>query len=302
MRHGQSLSALTARLLVQLEGYLGERKPDFILGHGDTTTCFATALASFYHQIPFYHVEAGLRTNRLENPFPEEFNRQCVSSLAQHHFAPTPLEEQNLVATGISPRLITVVGSTVHDAIDLIMRKGETSSNELPFTLLGGQKIVTVTLHRREGLNSLEGTLQGIRVVSQARKDALFICPIHPNPRVQSIFKDCLSGLDNVRLVDPLSYPAFLNLLMRTKIILTDSGGVQEEGAFFGKPTLVARTETERRDGMTEGHVSLIGTDAGGVISSLNEFLDKDEAPRARRPVGRCASELIADQIVRMVQ
>lgn len=290
MRPGQSLSSLTARILTGLEAYFEASRPDVVLGHGDTTTCFATALSSFYHQIPFLHVEAGLRTHRIDSPFPEEFNRQNVASLASHHFAPTEVERQNLINEGISDSSISIIGSTIHEAVDLM--KSSLSNNEtLPFRLPMDKKIVTVTLHRREGLNSLDQTLEGVRLTAKERPDTVFICPVHPNPNVQAAFRGCLSGLENVHLVDPLSYPDFIRLLLRTDLVLTDSGGVQEEGSFLGKRILIARSETERRDGMNEGLVSIIGTSRDQIYSQLTQHLETS------RPA---ATEIIAEYIEQM--
>ncbi len=298
MRPGQSLSSLTAKLLTGLEEYFKNRAPDVVLGHGDTTTCFATALSSFYHRVPFYHVEAGLRTFRIETPFPEEFNRQSVTPLAQHHFAPTEKERKNLLNDGIKPSSITVIGSTVHEAVELI-RETIDEKNQLPFELPENKKIVAVTLHRREGLHTLETTLNGIRLAAQTRKDALFICPVHPNPLVQSIFKKCLSNIDNIRLVEPLSYPAFIKLLLQTQLVLTDSGGIQEEGSFLGKRILIARNETERLDGIKEGLVSIIGTSTDQIFSNLNENLNLVEDSFRIGKAKKYATEIIADHIER---
>jgi UDP-N-acetylglucosamine 2-epimerase (non-hydrolysing) len=300
MLPGQSLSSLTARLLTGLEEYFKRRTPDVILGHGDTTTCFATALSCFYHRVPFYHVEAGLRTFRIETPFPEEFNRQSVAPLAQHHFAPTETERTNLINDGIKSSSITIIGSTIHESVELI-RDTSNEKNQLPFKLPENKKIVTVTLHRREGLHSLETTLNGIRLAAQTRKDALFICPIHPNPLVQSAFKKCLTDLDNVRLIEPLSYPAFINLLLRTQLVLTDSGGVQEEGSFLGKRILIARNETERLDGIQDGMVSIIGTNTDQIFSNLDKNLNiAEKSFRVEKPK-KYATEIIADHIDKAV-
>lgn len=299
MNAGQSLSSLTAKLLTQLEDYFKNQKPDLVLGHGDTTTCFTTALSCFYHKIPFFHVEAGLRTYCLNTPFPEEFNRQSVAPLAYHHFAPTEIERENLLKDGIKSSSITVIGSTIHEAIELIRTKHE--RNELPFELPKEQKIVAVTLHRREGLYSLENTLEGIRLAAQARQDALFICPVHPNPLVHSAFKKCLSNLNNVRLVEPLSYPAFINLLLRTQLILTDSGGVQEEASFLGKRILIARSETERLDGIQEGLVSLIGTSPDQIFLNLDTNLDRSAPTTYLGKPKKYATEIIVDQIEQAV-
>jgi len=301
MKPGQSLSYLTSTLLTRLEGCLNAQKPDLVLGHGDTTTCFTTALSCFYQRIPFFHVEAGLRTYLLETPFPEEFNRQSIAPLARHHFAPTAIERQNLLNEGISSSSITVTGSTVQDAVELIKVEKSPIKNSLPFALPLDRKIVAVTLHRREGLHSLENTLHGIRLAAEAREDALFICPIHPNPIVQSTFQKCLVGLENVKLVQALDYASFIKLLLKTHLILTDSGGVQEEASLLGKKTLIARTTTERDDGVKEGLVSLVGVDAEHIFSSITQNLDNDiPVVRFYKPEQQ-PSQIITDYIERAI-
>jgi len=296
MRAGQSLSSLTSTLLTQLEGCFNDEIPDLVLGHGDTTTCFTTALSCFYHRIPFFHVEAGLRTHLLDTPFPEEFNRQSIAPLARHHFAPTETERQNLLNEGIGISSITVTGSTVHDAVDLIRTKNS-PKNSLPFELPQDRKIVAVTLHRREGLHSLENTLHGIRLAAEARKDALFICPIHPNPIVQSVFRKCLVDLENVKLVQALDYASFIKLLLKTHLVLTDSGGVQEEASFLGKRTLIARTKTERDDGIKDGLASLVGVNPEHIFSSISKNLDYDSASVCFNRLEKRSTEIITDYI-----
>lgn len=298
MRVGQSLSALTARLLTQLEDSFAVKKPDLVLGHGDTTSCFSAALSCFYHKIPFFHVEAGLRTYRLETPFPEEFNRQSVAPLARHHFAPTEIERQNLLKEGVPSSSITVIGSTVHEAVEMVQGK-KSNRPRLSFDLRDRQKIVTVTLHRREGLSTLENTLEGVRLAAESREDALFVCLVHPNPLVQTAFRKCLSDIKNVKLLEPLNYSAFIQLLLRTQLVLTDSGGVQEEAAFLGKPILIARTETERLDGIQQGLVTLVGTSPEQISKNLNENLDRNVSPTNLKRPAQFATEIIADCIQR---
>lgn len=300
MKPGQSLSSLTSALLTQLERTFSHQKPDLVLGHGDTTTCFATALSCFYHRIPFFHVEAGLRTHLLDSPFPEEFNRQSIAPLARHHFAPTEVERQHLLNEGIGSSAITVVGSTVHDAVELIRTKCAPSETPFPFELPSDRKIVAVTLHRREGLHSLEDTLHGIRLAAESREDVLFICPIHPNPAVQAAFKKCLTDLENVKIVPALEYGSFIQLLMRTNLVLTDSGGVQEEASLLGKRTLIARDHTERDDGIRDGLVSVIGASPDKIFASIRQNLDQD-SPLIRRSITeKRPTEIITDFIERM--
>lgn len=299
MRPGQSLSSLTAGLLTQLENRFRESKPDLILAHGDTTTCFATAVSSFYHRIPFFHVEAGLRTHHLCSPFPEEFNRQTIAPIADHHFAPTLLERENLLQDGIIDSAITVTGSTVHEAVAAMQTQASPASLNVSTS---SQPVVVVTLHRREGHNTLEQTLNGVRAAANERRDTLFVCPVHPNPIVRSAFDSILGNLPNVQLSDALPYPQFIALLLRSQLVITDSGGIQEEAAFLGKSVLLARQETERRDGIDTGLVRLTGTATDRVRDSLLEGLAR---PAIRVPVPRPvaqASQMIADQVERALR
>ncbi len=270
MRPGQSLSKLTARLLVKLENHFKHHRPDLVLAHGDTTTCFATALSSFYQQIPFFHVEAGLRSYHLNSPFPEEFNRQSVAPMAHHHFAPTELEKINLINDGIQDHKITVTGSTVHDAIHIIKTKNR-NADHIPD--IGTRPTVVVTLHRREANQAMQQTLTGLKHVAIERPDVMFICPIHPNPNVQNAFRSILGGHENIKLLDPLPYAEFISLLMKSNLVVTDSGGVQEESVYFGKRVLLARAETERRDGLDSGLVQLIGHDVEFTRRSIKQAL-----------------------------
>jgi UDP-N-acetylglucosamine 2-epimerase (non-hydrolysing) len=297
MRPGQSLSALTARLLTQLEDLFKTHRPDIVLGHGDTTTCFATAMSSFYHQIPFFHVEAGLRTRCLHSPFPEEFNRQTIAPLAKHHFAPTIVEKQNLLHEGVSDFDITIAGSTVHDAVRLMLEKHMPTDG-----MREDAPLIVATLHRREASHSLFNTLTGIKAAALARPDALFVCPVHPSPLVRSTFHEVLGSLDNVSLTDPMEYPRFLSLLMRASLVVTDSGGVQEEAAFFGKKVLLARQETERLDGIQSGLVSLVGLQPENIRDSILSGLKENSvSPVIANQTGLSASEIIADKVKRFI-
>jgi UDP-N-acetylglucosamine 2-epimerase (non-hydrolysing) len=301
MKPGQSLSELTAQLLLKLEEYFKTQKPHLILAHGDTSTCFATALSSFYHQIPFFHVEAGLRTYRLTAPFPEEFNRQSITPLATHHFAPTETEQANLLREGVPSSRITVTGSTVHDAVRTIRM----NSPELNLVQKkSSAPLVLVTLHRRETSSSLPSTLQGLREAALKQSDALFICPVHPNPVVQSTFKACLGDMKNVLLTEPMEYPRFISHLMQANLIMTDSGGVQEEAAFLGKRVLLARSETERFDGIRSGLVSLMNINPKNICNSILNELKKARSESEDVPeyqTASCASQIIAEKVLRLV-
>ncbi len=302
MKAGQSLSQLTARLLIKLEEHFAGDKPDLVLAHGDTTTCFATAISSFYHQVPFFHVEAGLRTYRLNSPFPEEFNRQTIAPIARHHFAPTELEKENLLRDGVSPSLITVTGSTVHEAVQTMISKENPASSITFPELTESRPLVVVTLHRREATESLQNTLHGLKGAASSRPDALFICPVHPNPLVQNAFRTYLKDVDNVILTEPLEYPQFVSLLMRSHLIVTDSGGVQEEAAFLGKKVLLARSETERADGLESGLVKLVGLNPENVRNAVLHELScgtSDKYHEAKSSPH--ASEIITNEVQRVV-
>jgi len=297
MKPGQSLSSLTAKLLLGFEKYFKEERPDLVLAHGDTTTCFATALSSFYHRIPFFHVEAGLRTRRLDSPFPEEFNRQTTAPIASHHFAPTSVEQENLLSDGISPEAITITGSTVHEAIRAVRSKNIESDTER-------RPIVLVTLHRRESAGSLQNALRGLKLAAMKRPDVLFVCPVHPSPGVQRAFQACLNGQDNISLRPPMEYSKFISLLMRADLVVTDSGGVQEEAAFLGKRVLLARAETERADGLGSGLVKLVGMNSEAIqkavqreLSCPNPVVFRPERNNSQPP----ASEIIACEVMRAV-
>ncbi|RYZ94802.1 MAG: UDP-N-acetylglucosamine 2-epimerase (non-hydrolyzing), partial [Proteobacteria bacterium] len=250
MRPGQSLGRLTARLLVKLESALVATAPNLVIGHGDTTSCLAAAMASFYQKIPFFHVEAGLRSGKLNAPYPEEFNRRSVAPLATHHFANSTRERENLLADGIDERKITVTGSTIEDALYHLKPPDLRPVRSRP-------RNVMVTLHRREGLQALDAILEEVALAAEMRPEIHFLCPLHPNPAVRFAFHCALGALPNVSLTDPMPYANFLNALSRADLVITDSGGVQEEAALLCRPVLLARDETERSDGIKSGLVAL---------------------------------------------
>jgi UDP-N-acetylglucosamine 2-epimerase (non-hydrolysing) len=294
MLKGQSLSSLTSKLLLSLENIFAESKTDLVLAHGDTTSCFATAVSSFYNHIPFFHVEAGLRTRLLNSPFPEEFNRQTVTQIASHHFAPTETEKKNLLIDGISDSAITVTGSTVHDAVDLMGVERDLSIGEKN----SARKIVVVTLHRREGVDSLPLLLQQIKHAACEHLETVFVVPVHPNPAVQEIMAKNLSGVENIQLTAPMAYPRFLALLLKSSLVITDSGGVQEEAAFLGKRVLLARDTTEREDGVLSGLVTLVGTSSKNLQEQVAGALRARVLPATSiSPRVRSASQIIASHV-----
>jgi UDP-N-acetylglucosamine 2-epimerase (non-hydrolysing) len=300
MSPGQSLSRLTSALLLKLESYFEEHRPDLILAHGDTTTCFATAVSSFYHQIPFFHVEAGLRTHRLFSPFPEEFNRQTIAPIASHHFAPTDVEKENLLRDGVSASDITVTGSTVHEAVNLIRSRANVSQD---LVLGQSRPVVVVTLHRRESAGSLQNVLQSVKTAALSRSDAVFICPIHPNPSVQEAFQSSLKGAENIILTEPLAYGPFISLLLRADLVVTDSGGVQEEAAFLGKKVLLVRSETERQDGLQSGLVQMVGLNPEYLQASIQQSLSSSSFGARSHPTSyqASASQMISEQVLKVV-
>jgi UDP-N-acetylglucosamine 2-epimerase (non-hydrolysing) len=303
MRHGQSLSGLTCSILQGLETAHRQRRPDLVLVHGDTTTCFTTALSCFYQGIPVAHVEAGLRTYRLDSPFPEEFNRQSVARLACCHFAPNEEARQNLITEGVSSSQICVTGgSTTIDAIRQIT--SSFSIEPLPPRLAGrpSQKLSLITLHRRESDGeTLRALLTGIREAAQANSDTLFVYPVHPNPGVKHAAHEILRDVSNVRLTPPLEYRVFIQLLLRSQVVLTDSGGIQEEATYLGKKVLLLRERTERSEGIEEGLVRLAGTHPESVKSAISLALQcGDERSRALpHPSGVSPSRIIADELRR---
>ena len=271
MEEEQSLDGLTARLLTQITQLLREERPDLLLVHGDTTTAFAAALAAFYLEIPVGHVEAGLRTGDLAAPFPEEFNRVAVDRLSKWHFAPTPRAAANLLRERCPPESIQVTGNTVVDAMKLTLRE-DFSHPVLAWA--GERPLVLMTIHRREGLDALAELFASLRTLIQAHGEAAFCFPVHPNPRVRRLACGLLGGLDNLMLSNPLEVRAFHNLLARCALVLTDSGGIQEEAAVLGKQVLVLRDATERPEGIAGGLLHLVGREQGALEKNFAALLE----------------------------
>ena len=281
MQPGQNLHDLTARVVSNLRPVLMQRQPDVVLVHGDTTTSFGAALASFYCGIPIGHVEAGLRTGDLTAPFPEEGNRLLVDRLTQFLFAPTQKAAQNLRDEGLSDRNISVTGNTVIDALLWMRENVETLS--APQKIYGSastifenpqQKVVLVTGHRRESFGAgFEQICQAIKKIAIAHPDVQLVYPVHLNPKVQEPVYRLLSNLSNVHLIGPLDYQNFVRLMDRATIILTDSGGIQEEAPSLKKPTLVMRDQTERPEGVTAGVLQLVGTDVHRIFTATHRLL-----------------------------
>jgi UDP-N-acetylglucosamine 2-epimerase (non-hydrolysing) len=275
MYPGQSLSLLTSRVLDHMDLALGRIKPDMVLVQGDTTTVFATSLAAFYRKIPVAHVEAGLRSHDMLNPFPEEGMRRLTTVLTEINFAPTPLARTMLLKEGVSPQKITVTGNTVVDSLHYILRK--------PFSCLGtplegidfdNYRTILVTCHRRETLGKdLEEICLALLDIIKEFPDVRVVYPVHLNPEVQSTARRILSDVDRVHLIPPLDYLTFVNLMKRTHLILTDSGGLQEEAPTLCKPLFVLRRVTERPEAFNEGLSKVIGTSREAIVKETSHLL-----------------------------
>lgn len=283
MAAGQTLFDITSRAMLGLDKVLTEAKPDIVLVHGDTTTTFAGALAAYYHQTTVGHVEAGLRTHNKFSPFPEEMNRKLTGSLADLHFAPTSTAQQNLLTEAIAPENIFVTGNTVIDALHQTVREDFAFEDELLRRIdYKNKRIVLVTTHRRENLGEpMRHVYKALRRLTEEFADVEVVFPVHKNPKVREVVREELGGLSKVHLIDPLDYEPFANLMHRSYLILTDSGGVQEEAPALGKPVLVLRDTTERPEAVTAGTVKLIGTDCERVYAEARQLLiDKKEYSR----------------------
>lgn len=272
MQERQTLFDITTRVLQGMKDVLEKEQPDAVLVHGDTSTTFAAALACFYLQIPVGHVEAGLRTYNLLSPYPEEFNRQCVSILANWNFAPTPLSRENLIREGKKPESIYVTGNTVIDALKTTVRENF-SHPDLEWA--GDSRLILLTAHRRENLGKpMHAMFRAIRRVVEEHEDVKALYPIHMNPVVREAADEELSGCDRIRLTEPLEVLDCHNLMARSYLILTDSGGIQEEAPSLGKPVLVMRDTTERPEALEAGTVRLVGTDYGKIMTEVSALLD----------------------------
>ena len=307
MRQGQDLYDVTSKVLVGMRDVLKEACPDVVLVHGDTTTSTATALAAFYQRIPVGHVEAGLRTRNIYSPWPEEINRQITSRIATFNFAPTPLSRRNLLEEAVDENKILVTGNTVIDALRLVVDRIHSDSGlgkELEDRILehgydtgrlAARRLVLITGHRRENFG--EGFISicdAIRDLGSKYKDVDFVYPMHLNPNVRKpihqVFGEDLHGLGNIFFIEPLEYLEFVYLMERSAVVLTDSGGIQEEAPGLGKPVLVMRDTTERPEALEAGTVKLVGTDYGKIVGEVSSLLDDKEAyekmARSANPYG----------------
>ncbi len=275
MQPNQTLTALTSRVLTGMEDILPVEIPDVVLVQGDTTTVMAVALACFYHKIPIGHIEAGLRTWDLMNPFPEEMNRVMTGKFAQWHFAPTNGSRENLLKEGVADARITVTGNTVIDALRIVTKK----NLSLNAGIDSKKRLVLITCHRRENFGEpFKNICNALKVLAKKHPEIQFLYPIHPNPHIKNVAYELLGDISNIILSDPLSYPAFIEAMRSAYLIITDSGGVQEEAPAFGVPVLVLREETERPEAVFEGVVKLIGTKADRIIQEVETVLNNNEA------------------------
>mgnify|MGYP002713050136 CR=1 FL=1 len=291
MKPGQDLYDVTSNTLLGMREVLQECKPDLVLVHGDTTTCFAAGLAAFYQQFKIGHVEAGLRTGDMYAPFPEEANRSLIGRIADFHFSPTETSKNNLLNENVSEQKITVTGNTVIDALFIVRNMVENYPAEHWIALLGddlfkrvkdaGRKLVLITGHRRENFGQgFIDLCEAIKHLSIEHPDWDLIYPVHLNPNVQKPVYDILNGLENVHLIEPLDYAPFVWLMNESDIVLTDSGGIQEEAPSLGKPVLVMRNVTERPEAVMAGTVQLVGTNKAQIIKGVEDILLNQETYR----------------------
>lgn len=308
MKQGQDLYDVTSRVLLGLRDVLKEAQPDVVLVHGDTTTSTAAALAAFYQQIPVGHVEAGLRTHNIYSPWPEEMNRQITGRIATYHFAPTALSRENLLKENVADSNITVTGNTVIDALYMVVdkiRKDQSLDSKLRAELKNagydvarlnnGRKMVLITGHRRENFgDGFIHMCKAIKALTNKYLDVDFVYPMHLNPNVRkpihTVFGEDLSNLGNMFFIEPLEYLSFVYLMEKSTIVLTDSGGIQEEAPGLGKPVLVMRDTTERPEALMAGTVKLVGTDFDKIVGEVSELLDNveyyDRMSKAVNPYG----------------
>lgn len=304
MAAGQTLFDITTRAMMGLDKVLTEEKPDIVLVHGDTTTTFAGALAAYYHQTAVGHVEAGLRTHNKYSPFPEEMNRRLTGCIADLNFAPTSTSEANLLAENVPPESIFVTGNTVIDALHHTVRDDfEFKDASLQDVDFAHKRIILVTTHRRENLGEpMRHVYKALKQLTEEFDDVEIVFPVHKNPKVREVVNEELGGLEKVHLIDPLDYEPFANLMHRAYLILTDSGGVQEEAPALGKPVLVLRDTTERPEAVDAGTVKLIGTDRERVYEEAKQLLtDKAEYSRMAESVNPYGDGQAARRIIQAI-
>ena len=304
MAQGQTLFDITTKAMKGLDQVLTDEKPDIVLVHGDTTTTFAGALAAYYHQIPVGHVEAGLRTHNKYSPFPEEMNRRLTGCISDLNFAPTETSEANLLAESVPAESIFVTGNTVIDALHHTVRDDFAFEDEMLRNIdFTNKRVILVTTHRRENLGEpMRHVYKALRQLTEEFDDVEVVFPVHKNPKVREVVREELGGLSKVHLIDPLDYEPFANLMSRAHLILTDSGGVQEEAPALGKPVLVLRDTTERPEAVAAGTVKLIGTDRERVYQEAKMLLtDKEEYGRMAESVNPYGDGKASERIIQAI-
>ena len=303
MKNNQTLFDITTNILNSISEVLKKERPDVVLVHGDTTTSFVSALACYYLQIPVGHVEAGLRTNNIYSPFPEEFNRQAISLVSKYNFAPTEIAKDNLIKEGKNPNSVYVTGNTAIDALKTTVSADY--YNDL-FDWVGDNRLILITAHRRENLGKpMENMFNAIKQVLNEYDNVRAVYPIHLNPQVRDTANRVFGGDLKIQIIEPLDVVDFHNLMNKSYLILTDSGGIQEEAPSLGKPVLVMRDTTERPEGIAAGTLKLVGTDKQNIYNCFKELLDNEEEyekmSKASNPYGDgFASKRIADVIERI--
>lgn len=300
MQPGQSLSSITSKILIGMEGVLSNFLPDIVLVHGDTSTTFGASLAAFYKKISVGHVEAGLRTGNIYSPWPEEGNRKLTSVVSQYHFSPTKQSRENLIGEGLNPESIVVTGNTVIDAMSMVINKIEGDA-DLRFKLEEDiekagfseikNKFILVTGHRRENFgNGFLNICAALKEIAEKYPSFSIVYPVHLNPNVRKPVLDILSNVPNIFLIDPLRYEVFLYLMSKSFLILTDSGGIQEEAPSLGKPVIVMRDTTERPEAVDAGTVRLVGSDQNKIVTVVQQLIDDrveyEKMSRAHNPFG----------------
>ncbi|MBO6517686.1 MAG: UDP-N-acetylglucosamine 2-epimerase (non-hydrolyzing) [Bacteroidia bacterium] len=305
MRKGQSLSSLTSRAISQLQDYLDglSEKPRILLSQGDTTTVMASSMVSFYNGIDFYHLEAGLRTFDFQNPFPEEYNRRVAGIIAAVHFAPTEISQQNLLNEGVDPSNVQIVGNTVIDSLNLIKESGQLNAEDLDPELHlqdGETNYVLITCHRRENHGeNLQHIVSTVKELAGRYPQFRFVWAMHPNPNVRNAILDAgLSDIQNITLTQPLEYLDLLRIVANSAIILTDSGGIQEEAPSFGKPVLVMRNTTERPEGVDEGIAFLVGADKDKINTKFDQLIENPIAIRSNPYGDGLASKRVVETLL----
>lgn len=303
MQANQTLEELTGRLINKISFIIKQEQPDLVLVHGDTTTTFAGAYSAYLNQIPVGHVEAGLRTYNILSPFPEEMNRQMVGRIATYHFAPTDTNRDNLLKENIKKESIQVVGNTVIDVLLQISQRESYFSQELESLFNNGKKTILLTSHRRENLGTMKSVFRAVHRITTVNNDVQIVFPIHKNPKVREVALDEIGDNQNIHLIEPLEYAQFIQAMNRSYLIITDSGGIQEEAPGLGKPVLVTRDTTERPEGVAAGTLKLVGNSEELIFKETQYLLDNKVAynrmASTKNPFGQGDS---AKQIVNYIK